>query len=325
MKLNFKKGDEGLCIPKSCIPLLTDADICDLRVLLCAASLESAGEKLDAEKIAGELGISASEASSSLKFWHGAGVIKKSTAKKNDDAPVKKEEKADKRPLREKKALHLTTDELCEVAEENPEFKALLDAAQQTAGWIFNTSEIETVASLYTTLRLSGEYILALISYYVCRREKPLRYIEKVAQTLIEEGIDSPKALEEKLIYLERYEGYEGMVRRLFGLGSRALSSREKVFISSWLNDFEYGEDIVREAYERTVNNTGKASISYAHTIMQNWHAGSVKTVSDIAAMSGAKTNAATTRAGTATLNEYDAEAAFEKALKRSYKQNNEG
>ena len=95
MTLSFKKGDEGIRIPKKCISLLSDADICDLRVLLFAAELESEGEEIDAEKIANELSVSIGEVNSSLKFWHGAGVIKKGAAKKKDEPEIteEKEEK----------------------------------------------------------------------------------------------------------------------------------------------------------------------------------------------------------------------------------------
>ena len=326
MKLNIKKDEQPLRLPKKCVNLLADADISDLKVLLYISSLEENGEKFDAALAADALSLSESEVKSSVKFWHGASVLKKETGKakkeEKDSAPDEKKEKQvsrTRRALPEKKDIYFTSGELCEIAETNAEFKKLLDAAQQTAGWIFNEHEIGIIAALYVSLRLSGEYILALIGYYVVLREKPLRYLEKVAYSLIDEGIDTPEALEEKLCYLEKYEGYEGMVRRLFGLGGRSLIEKERVMLSTWLNEYGYGEDIVKKAYELTVNNTGKASLSYANTILKNWFDSGVKKVADIKKTSGDAPKK-TTRQGTATARSFNVDDALSKALERSYK-----
>lgn len=328
MKLNIKKGEAALRLPKKCVPLLADADLSDLKVLIYISSLEENEEDFDAKKAAEVLSLSESEIKSSLKFWNGASVLKKASAKvkKDEKAEEKAENSAEsktvsrtRRALPEKKDIYFTSGELCEIAEANAEFKKLLDAAQQTAGWIFNEHEIGIIAALYVSLRLSSEYILALIGYYVTLREKPLRYLEKVAYSLIDEGIDTPEALEEKLRYLEKYEGYEGMVRRLFGLGSRSLIEKERVMLSSWMNEYGYGEDIVKKAYEITVNNTGKASLSYANTILKNWFEAGVKKVSDIKKTT-AEAPKKTTRQGTATARSFNVDDALNKALERSYK-----
>ncbi len=330
MKLNLKKNTEALRVPSSCIPLLSDADASDLRVLLYAADIESRGEKFDVEKAAHTLMISAGEVNSSLKFWYGAGVMKKTSQKVVQDADEKTEEPKNatrtRRALPEKRMAHFTANELCEIAEENAEFKVLLDEAQQTAGWIFNTAEIEIIASLYANLRLSSEYILALIGYYVCRREMSLRYLEKVAYAFIDEGVDTPAALEEKLRYLERHDGFCGMVRKMFGLGTRELSEKESKMISAWTNEYKYGEDIIKAAYEVTVNNTGKASLSYANTVLKNWHDEGVRKLSDVAEKRAPKKEAPkTTKQGTATARSFNVDDALAKALKRSYKTEDKG
>ncbi|MBQ6893476.1 MAG: DnaD domain protein [Clostridia bacterium] len=322
MKLNIKKGDDVLRVPKSCAAVLSDADVSDLRVLLYIAELENEGEEFDAGKAAEELMISEGDIKSSLKFWYGAGVLKKAskqTAAEESDEPKKASRR--RRALPEKRTASFTAGELCEIADMNEEFKVLLDAAQQTAGWMFNTSEIEIIASLYSNLMLSSEYILALISYFVHKREKPLRYLEKVAYSFIDEGVDTPAALEERLRYLERYEGYEGMVRKLFGLGGRSLIEKERKMLAAWLDEYKYGEDVVKAAYEITVNNTGKASLSYANTILKNWHEDGVKKAGDIAKKSTSKTAVPkTTRQGTATARSFNVDDALTKALERSYK-----
>lgn len=325
MKLNIKKSDGIITLPKGCASLLSEADASDLKVLLYAAMCEADGVEFDTEKAAHVLMISAGEVNSSLKFWLGASVMKKGKAiseKTEGTESTEKKKAVRRRALPEKRTASFTANELCEIADMNEEFKALIDMAQQTAGWIFNTSEIEIIASLYSNLMLSTEYILALIGYYVKRREKPLRYLEKVAYSFIDEGVDSAAALEERLRYLEKFEGYEGMVRRLFGLGGRSLIEKERKMLRTWIEEYGYGEDIISEAYELTVKNTGKASLNYANSILKSWHEEGIKTVKDINAKEkpAAKKVQSTTRAGTATARSFNVDDALTKALERSYK-----
>lgn len=301
MQLNI--SGETITLPRSVLDKLTDVDAADLRVLLYIAGTDA----FDEAKAAESLQLSEAEVRSSVKYWRGAGVIARGKA-----APKKEEKKeAPKKPLREKRTASLTTDELCEIAEMNEEFKVLIDVAQQTAGWMFNTSEIEIIASLYANLRLSTEYILALIGYFVKRREKSLRYLEKVAYNFIDEGVDTAKALEEKLRWLEKFEGRGGKVRSLFGIGSRELTAKEKDYLVNWFDVYSFSDAMVELAYEKTVNTTGKASIAYANGILKKWYEEGFKTPDDVE-----KGNRKT---GGKAAQSFDVEDAFTKALNRSY------
>ena len=300
MQLNLQGNT--IALPESVLDVLSEADATDLRVLLYLAGNTESFSETDA---AAALQISEAEVRSSVKFWRGAGVIARANAAK----PTPKKEK---KPLREKAAVHLTTDELCEIAEENEEFKLLVIEAQQVAGWMFNTSEIEIIASLYANLRLSTEYILTLIGYFVVRREKPLRYLEKVAYSMIDEGVNNAADLEEKLRWLEKFEGRAGKVRTLFGIGGRELTAKEKDYLVAWFDNYGFSDEMVALAYEKTVNTTGKASLAYANGILKKWNEEGVKTPEDVE--KGGKGKGAKSVAQS-----FDVQDAFSKALARSY------
>ncbi len=329
MKLNIKNGEGGITLPRSCTALLTEADISDLKVLLYAAACEADGKEIEVCKAARALMISDGEVNSSLKFWYGAGVMKKIQApvQAEEEKPEEKKKAVRRRALPEKRTASFTANELCEIAEMNEEFKTLVDMAQQTAGWIFNNSEIEIIASLYSNLMLSAEYILALIGYYVGHREKPLRYLEKVAYSFIDEGVDTAEALEEKLRWLERFEGASGKVRTMFGLGGRDFSEKEISYIADWFEKYKVSDELLKAAYDITVNNTGKASFSYINSVLKNWHEEGIKTLKDIDAReknsdkkSAKSSSKKTTRAGTATARSFNVDDALTRALERSYK-----
>ena len=306
MQLNIK--GETITLPRSVLDRLADVDAADLRVLLYIAGADA----FDEAEAAAALQLSEAEVRSSVKYWRGAGVIARKSAAKEakKETPAPKKEPAAKKPLRVKTTAELTANELCEIAEENADFRALIDMAQQTAGWMFNTAEIQIIASLYTTLRLSGEYILALVNYFVAEREKPLRYLEKVAYSFIDEGVDTAAALEEKLRWLEKFDGRAGTVRKLFGLGARELTAREKDYLVNWFDVYGYDDEMIRLAYEKTVNATGKASLAYANGILKKWYADGVKTVADVDREAARATSVASS---------FDVNDAFSRALNRSY------
>ena len=324
MKLKIDGKQNNPILPRAVEPLLADADAADLRVLIYAALRDADGEDFEPKDAAEALALTESEVRSSVKFWRGAGLLgvsRRPAAEKADaavqaaaaDVPAP----ADK-PLRNKAPMQLSGAELCRVAKENADFSDLLHAAQQTAGWIFNESEIGIVASLYASLHLPGEFILNLIGYYVCKKEMPLRYVEKVAYDLCDKGITTPAALEEWLRRREESETHEGIVRRLFGLGQRTLTEKERAAVDSWFGLLGYGEDMVRAAYEKTVNTIGKASIAYASSILRAWHEAGYKTPADVEAAKGAKRAKPAAKSGKQPQS-FDTEDFFEKAIRRSY------
>lgn len=324
MKLKIDGKQNNPILPRAVEPLLADADAADLRVLIYAALRDADGEDFEPKDAAEALALTESEVRSSVKFWRGAGLLgvsRRPAAEKADtavpaaaaDVPAP----ADK-PLRNKAPMQLSGAELCRVAKENADFSDLLHAAQQTAGWIFNESEIGIVASLYASLHLPGEFILNLIGYYVCKKEMPLRYVEKVAYDLCDKGITTPAALEEWLRRREESETHEGIVRRLFGLGQRTLTEKERAAVDSWFGLLGYGEDMVRAAYEKTVNTIGKASIAYASSILRAWHEAGYKTPADVEAAKGTKRAKPAAKGGKQPQS-FDTEDFFEKAIRRSY------
>ena len=113
--------------------------------------------------------------------------------------------------------------------------------------------------------------MLILLSY--CRRlserrgsTKSLHYVETVAFGLLHEGICDAVSLQDKLRQMELMAETEGQLRSLFGMGSRALSTTEKRYFSTWLSDYGYGMDIIRRAYEITVDAIGEPKVKYTNS-----------------------------------------------------------
>ena len=170
------------------------------------------------------------------------------------------------------------------MLEEHPDTASYISESQNVWGKIFNTHEINILLGLVDYLGLDWDYVLILLSY--CRRlserrgsTKSLHYVETVAFGFYDEGICDAVSLQDKLRQMELMAETEGQLRSLFGMGSRALSTTEKRYFSTWLYDYGYGMDIIRRAYEITVDAIGEPKVKYTNSILSSWNSKGLKTL----------------------------------------------
>lgn len=302
---------------------LREASADDLRVLLCLLEREGACR---AEQLSDDAGCSAGRVAASLEYWEECGVLTKDDgeaemSKTQDDGEKKK-------PLRRRSELSaMTGEETAEVIHRR-KLQLLIDEAERLYGKVFSTAEIGVIAGLSEQLELEDAYILTLFSFCKRQGKLSLRYAEKTAFALFEEGIDTLGALEAHIERRERAKSGIWQMRRLFGLGERALTKREEECFIRWLSDFGYGEDIIGIAYDITVNTTGKASVAYVDKIISKWHAAACRSVRDVEAYierekssisqkkAAEKEKAADSRQKRGS---FDTDEFFARALERSY------
>ena len=73
---------------------------------------------------------------------------------------------------------------------------------------------------------------------------------------------------------------YEGKIKSLFGIHSN-LSSKQTAIIESWQKK-GINEELIKTAYDLTLDNTGKLSFPYMNKILLNWEKEGIKTSNDI-------------------------------------------
>ena len=92
--------------------------------------------------------------------------------------------------------------------------------------------------------------------------------------------------------------------------------------IAAWAS-FGYGEEIIRRAYEITVDSIHEPSMSYTNAILERWHANGLNSPEEIEKALEAERAEKEKAAGEpskADFKTFDANDAFEAALRRSYK-----
>ena len=288
-KIKFLYGKSVTVLPTSAITKIDRASKRDIKVLFAVASSEEL--RSDKEKLAAACGITLSELEASLSFWLGAGIIasddENSVITENElpqkvNIPDKKPETTDEAPI-------YTTGELNKRMESRKEISLLIDECQRLLGKMFNPHEISIIVTLVDYLELDSAYIVTLVDYCSRIGKKSLQYVKKLAFGFYDEGITELPALNAKINQLEAVGSVEGEIRKLFGMSDRALTTKEKKFINTWVCDFGYGIDVIKKAYEVTVDATGKPSASYANAILERWNKEGLRDVASIEAANAEK------------------------------------
>ena len=344
MKYEIDFGKSPVVFPELDEETLSEAGKNDLALLVY---LVACGDgDFDAEEAAEALGMEKSEAQNAFAFLHGAGVIKTGRKKSAKKAKTDKEkENGEKEPEKEEVKAGKTADknkggkilpaaeapsysglEIEKIIAEN-NLRPLVEECERILGKMFSPSDVAVIVSLFDYLNLEPEYIYLLFGF--CKQKlgkSSVRYIEKTAYNLYDEGVDTTEALEEYVSRAEKTAQTGARFKRLVGREGD-LSKKESAGLDNYCNNFGYDFEIIKKAYDITVENTGKYSFKYMDTILQNWADAGYRSLEEIEealkAYAGKKDSKKGKKSGSFETDDF-----FEKAMKRSVemmKKNGEG
>lgn len=146
-------------------------------------------------------------------------------------------------------------------------------------------ADVQLLFFLHDDLGFSNDLILHLYEYCVQRGKKNTAYIQKVAISWHEEGIDTVEKAEERSL---QFDSCFAAVNRAFAL-NRAPGISERRFLTRW-STFGFSSDLIEEACSRTILKIHKPDFSYANTILEGWHERDVHTMSDVKKLDDAHT-----------------------------------
>ena len=119
------------------------------------------------------------------------------------------------------------------------------------------------------------------IEHCVSEGKPSLRYAEKLLIDFADKDINTYQKAEDYILQRKNYLSFEGRMRTMMGLGQRALTSKEKAMLSDWQAK-GLSDELITLAYEKTVEKTGKVSMSYMHKILESWYNAGFKTVAEV-------------------------------------------
>lgn len=199
---------------------------------------------------------------------------------------------------------------------ENDEIVALLYIAEQYLGKTLTPTEMQKLLYFYDELKLPADLIEYLIEYCVGRNHKSIRYIETVALAWAKEGITSVEMAKNTT---SRYMKEYYTILKFLGITNRSPVDTEIMMMDHWLKQFGFTLDIIQEACNRTILQTGQPSFQYTDKILSGWQKKNVHNLKDIQALDAEHKKRKLEKASTTTKKTTTAPNRFNNFQQREY------
>ncbi|MBP0962707.1 MAG: DnaD domain protein [Oscillospiraceae bacterium] len=261
--------------------------------------LRSPEQTITPEYIADKLKISSSDAHDHLMYWAEQGVISgcgeaavpssvqaKTPQEQPSVQPVSAPLNTHTAPTGQKIStnarVRLSAADINRMAESDSNIPLLLQETQLLLGRELTPSQTNLVMELYSEYNLSPRYIFTLINYCVSVGKGNMNYISSVAAGWMEKGIITTEQAEAEIVRLQQAKSRENQVKAILGIHDRNLTTNQKAHVARWFDEYFMTEELVRLAFDQTVDSIGKISFPYMDKIMLNWHQQGLKTPAEV-------------------------------------------
>ncbi len=172
------------------------------------------------------------------------------------------------------------TEDQLETLRQGGDLSMILDVIEVYLGRLLTPQDLSLVAFLSDKLQFSNDLILHLYEYCVGKNKKKWEYIEKVAISWHQEGIDTVAKAQE---YCILYDSCFNVVNKVFSLGRMPIGP-ERDFIRKW-SSWKLSTELLEEACNRTIMNISKPDFKYADRILESWHKAGANTLAEVKAL----------------------------------------
>ena len=298
----FIHADKSVPIPMEFInKYMPQANATYVKVYLYGLLKCYENEDVSNADIAEALDVLETDVNKAWRYWKRVGIVhsegkgvlvfdpiltytEKTATSNNEPAQEEKtatEKTAVEKPVTEKQK-EVSMKEIAKAMDINPKMKETVSMAEQILKKTLSRREVTSIYNFTEWYGMSQEMVLVLLEYCATFDKTSFAYIEKVASGWNEQGITTLESATKELNRAIKVMKMQNKCKKIFGL-DRELSSTEANYISKWVSELSMSESMIKNAYERTVTNTGKISMPYMNTILTSWHSKGIKTVSQIA------------------------------------------
>lgn len=258
-----------------------------LKVLLYM--LRHCGESVTDGEIAENTGIAREQVPEAVMFWKQVNVfsddggdrvirtdpagseISQAEAPKKEDIP---------RPvvIKEKRGL-LHSSEIARMMKDSPDISELFKMAESILGTLNNTMQ-NSLIWIHDYLGLKKEVIITLLSYCATIGKANARYIETIACDWSENDINTLSLAQDEVTRMSRSHEFTSLIMKIFEM-KRSPTANQKKYISAW-QSAGYSTELIRYAYEKTIEQIDKLSFPYINKILLSWGENGYKTLDDV-------------------------------------------
>lgn len=250
----------------------------------------SENPKATVAEVASSLSILESDVIKAWKYWESRGVVTLKYNSESDpsDFLVQFSDLSGMAPEREDKTEsekpQCPAYKMSEIAERQSSDRALSEMYEHAHMLLdrpLSQNDTMTLYSFYDWLSLPVEVILMIIEHCASLGKKSMRYIETVALSWYDIGINTPQKASAHLAALDKAGKTKRRFKKLLGISGRDLSDAEYHHLVEWSENMGFSDEMIKLAYDKTIMNTGQASYHYMNAILKNWESSGIKTVSE--------------------------------------------
>ena len=161
---------------------------------------------------------------------------------------------------------------------DNNGLKNVVARVEEILGRNLSIAELQVFMFAYKNLSFSTELTEHLADYCISKGKFSAPYIEKVAISWNENGVKTVEDAKKQSVKYpkEVYDYLKLLGRKDF------LSPIETDTVNKWMRDYEFNDEIIKEAINKTISSGATRRLSYADSILERWHEIGVKNIKDI-------------------------------------------
>ena len=295
MKVNYTGG--SFTVYNSFVDkFIKEANPSYIKVYLYILRHASAGNSISLGKVASETGLIKSDVISALEYWHKQGVLvynndsdnicieigsesyiksEKTTNEKVISATV--DDKENTANATEEKHFYQSNESVASSYKTNVIIKAIQDdkklshfftLIQQMLGKNLSSNDYRVIYSFIDYLKLPEQVIIILFEYCISMKKTNMRYIETIAISWADKGINTVEKAEEYVNYKNKQASVQSYYKQKFKISGREFTDSEVKYLLTWIDEYKCSEKQIMEAFEKTVMNIGKISFKYMNSIL---------------------------------------------------------
>ena len=167
-------------------------------------------------------------------------------------------------------ASNYKASEVIKTVNSNESLAHLFAIISQLLNKSLSPNDYKTIYSFIDYLELPEQVIIILFEYCASIQKTAMRYVEKIAISWSDNGINTPELALEHVKHLTGEKNILTEYRKKFKISGRDFSETEEQMLLSWINECKADDELIMKAYDITVLNTGKVLFKYMDAIIRD-------------------------------------------------------
>ena len=173
------------------------------------------------------------------------------------------------------------------------ELQFLMQEAEDILGRTLSTSDFSTLVMLHDDDGLPTDVIIMLLQFCKSNGKTAIRYIERVGVNWASEEIDTLEKAENKIKEINQNKDSWRIVSNIFGITNTGSPTKLQTECATrWLKEWKYSAEMLRIAYEITIDTKGEYNLKYIDGVIKRWRKNAIQTVDDYKSLTENKSSA---------------------------------